>query len=68
MTNAEFLERERDRAALAGCETGGRGEQCPERLTDAEVAILLNGMRTEEEQHLVRLRALLSGLEGSRLG
>jgi hypothetical protein len=68
MQHAEFLERERDRAALAGYEAGERGKHCADPFTGADVAILLNGMRTEEEQHLVRLRALLSGLEGSRPG
>jgi hypothetical protein len=66
--NTESSERERDRAALAGYEAGERGKECAEPFTGAEVAILLNGMRTEEERHLVRLRALLSGLEGGRLG
>lgn len=56
------VEHERDAGEPGGFREGERSGVRADRLTGEDLADLLDGVRMEEESHLIRLRALLSGL------
>ena len=58
------VEYERAAGEPGGFREGERSGVRADRLTGEDLAVLLDGMRMEEESHLMRLRALLSGLAG----